>query len=342
MAKVIRSKTAVVKSQKKVKEEIVRMTTAAIAAASTEQDGYIYGGSAGQHLDVRIGECIELLSMGVCPSPQSSSLPSHQANLQDTKIRNRDNTQWNIFRTALPNNIQLPFNGGYNFERALMSWGYKSFLHNAKDVAPTLKLPEGDQLKLSMITSTGGATTVAIPSYFVVRRYLNGSDVDYKHFDQYDGGLKSGKWFYNDVQDITATSAGIWTRAWQLQLLRNEAYKFFTGGIRPDVDNATGKDAPTASRMLETKITIDHPTIEFNKYYTGRGFNQLPFVTTSSVQKVTGVATAYYEYLEHEHRFSPTIDIVKDRNKDLNIYCKDDGNNSGAVIARMTGSKYQR
>lgn len=334
--KPIQTPTQVVPAVKKVKEEIYRftyVTPGGGVAAGTEFDYYPFESAAGQHYDIRIGECGELIAMGIEPV----------TGLGETRIRNRDNTRWNTFYTSPGLNAnQLPFNMPQRFEQKAMSWGYRSILHHDKDLAPTLKLPEGDQMRISGVADAAGggiAGATTIYGCAVMRRYLYGSQVNYKGFDQYDGGLKSQKQYYNDWQYLATTLLGQWTTSWQLQLLRNECYKFFNVGILPDHMDPTG----AACRLQQARLMIDQPTILFNSYYVNRTRNTLPFVSTHNMYMNAAFVGDYYQNIENEHRLIPTVDIVKDTNKDLTMQVRDDGVGAAVpVITRFTGVKYQK
>jgi hypothetical protein len=337
---VVKSTTKVVNSTKRVKEEIIRYEYATGTyniTAGTEVELYTYGGTPGDRHDVRIGECEELLSLGIDPALDGANY------IDQLRVTDRDSSEWNSFLTIPAglrmNANQLPFNSALNYEKQLMSWGYRSFLSSPVDLASTLKYPEGDQLRLFIRANAAGNITAGNNRTFaVVRRYLAGSDVDYRHFNQYDGGLKSNKRYYNDVQLLATTVVNQWVQSWRLQILRNEAYKFFEGGVLPDVALAT---AAMVSRLVEAKVLIDDPMTEYNKYFVNHNYNLLPFVNSAFVYSDGSVATAWEWPLEKKHRFAPTIDILKDRNKDLTIYVRDDGVASVNVYTGMQGVKYQ-
>jgi len=340
MAEVVKSTTKVVASQKRVKEEIVRFQYAAGTyniAAGTEVELYTHGGTPGDRHDVRIGECEELLALGIDPAMDGANY------IDELRVTDRDGSEWNKFltipATLRMNANQLPFNSSLNFERQMMSWGFRSFLSSPIDLAATFKEPEGDDLRLYIHANAAGNITAGNNrSFAVVRRYLAGSDVDFRHFNQYDGGLKSNKRYYNDVQYLATTVANQWVQSWRLQILRNEAYKFFEGGVLPDVTYTSAK----TSHLVEAKIMIDDPMTEYNKYFVNHNYNNLPFVNSSYVfADSNGAGAPDIWPLEKKHRFAPTIDILKNRNKDLTIYVKDDGTPATKVYTQAAGIKYQ-
>jgi hypothetical protein len=221
-----------------------------------------------------------------------------------------------------------------------MSWGFKSFLSSLEAMASTLKLPEGDELNIAIQANAAGNIVAGQNRTFAVtRRYLPGSDVDYRHFNEYNGGLKSNNKFYNEHQYLATTVVNQWTQAWRLQIIRNEAYKIFTGGVLPDVVNLAV--TPQVSHLVESKILIDDPLWEYNKYFTNHEYNNLPFIDSNSTYSNGLVAAAYPWKLEKKHRFTPTIDVLKNRNRDLTVYVKDDGNHALRLYTVMTGVKFQ-
>jgi hypothetical protein len=326
MAIVNRSTTRVVSRKKKVKEEIIRLETDGAIGANAEEQMYPYGGSSGQpSYEVRIGEAAELIALGI----------HTVANMEYARIHDKDKTEWNQFLTqnTIGNNA-LPFNHLEHFERRCMSWGYGSFLSakgREQAIAPTLKVAEGDEINVE-IGAGASAITSANYGVMVVRRYLSGSNIDYKHFNKYDGGLASNKYFYNLYNKLAATTAGSWTAGWLKEIIRNEGYKFFTGGVIP------------TTNLVEAKVIIDDPTTEYNKYFVNSSYNQLPYVDTYALD--TGydpTATASVSrtgWISKMHRFIPTIDILKNRNKDLTIYLKDSGTQATNVYHRLLGVKF--
>jgi hypothetical protein len=326
MVVVKRSKPKVVSAQKKVKEHVVRFQSDGAISANAEDELYPFEGSSGNPVyEAPNGEGIELIAMGI----------NTVANLDFHRITDKDGTEWNKFLTQ--NTVgynEMPMNQMYHFEHLMRSWGFGGFLSpkgRQGSVAPTLKLSEGDEIR---VYANAGASAVTSAHYgaAIVRRYLQGSEVDYRHFNYYDGGLKSQKWFYNDYQKLTATTAGQWTQAWILQVLRNEGYKFFTGGVL------------SVTNLVEARINIDYPTTEYNKYFVAPTYNQLPYVNTYALN--TGydpTATAEItrtSWIDTMHRFIPTIDILKNRNKDLRVYLKDGGSQASTIYTRMIGVKY--
>lgn len=342
MAEVIKSTTKVVASMKRVKEEILRYQYEAAThniAAGVERELYSYGGTPGDRHDVRIGECEELLAFGIDPAYHAAT----GGFIDQLRATDRDGSEWNKFLTipalVRMNANQLPFNSQLNFERQMMSWGYRSFLSSPIDLAATWKLPEGDDYRFLIHANAAGAVNSGNNRAFaVVRRYLAGSDVDFRHFNQYDGGLKSNKRYYNDVQYLATTVVNQQVQAWRLQILRNEAYKFFQGGVLPDVTYTYAK----TSHLLEARIMIDDPMTEYNKYFVNHNYNILPFVNSSFIfADSNGAGAPDIWPLERMHRFAPTIDILKNRNKDLTVYVQDDGVVATEIYVNMIGVKYQ-
>jgi hypothetical protein len=340
----MKTTTKVVNSMKRVREEMLRWEwDAAVKTinSGTEVELYEFNGTPGDQHEIRIGECEELLSLGIEPAFDAGGPTNYY--LEQLRVFDRDGSEWNKFLTipALTrmNANQLPFNSSMNFERMMMSWGFKSFLSSPDALASTLKLPEGDRLRLGITAnSAGDIVTGNNRTFGVVRRYLPGSDVDYRHFNEYDGGLKSNKRYYNDVQYLATTIANQWVQAWRLQIIRNEAYKFFQGGILPDVNLAS---AAMASHLAQAKVMIDDPLTEYNKYFVNHNYNSLPFNNSNHTYSDGSVATPWAWQIERMHRFSPTVDILKNRNKDLTMYVMDDGTLATDVYTAMIGIKYQ-
>lgn len=368
MAVEAKTATKVVSRQKLVKEEIVRFTATVPIAAGVEVEAFPFGGSAGEAtFEARIGECAELLAAGVTPS----------IGMERTRFIDRNQTEWNRFITKRSTSVvlaaptlaevnndafdfginELPINILHHFEKEMLSWGFASFLSEGvkmkqANAAPTWKIPEGDQIR-TLIQATDVAFdadakgVAAAPSgILIVRRYLAGSAVDYKHFDNYDGGLKSNKYYWQDPQRLATTIKGQFTRSWFLQLIKNEGYKFFTGGVAQ-----AGDAGPVDTRnLVSSRIVIDDPTTTYNNYFVAQTFNQLPFIDTwaynreqSSLADIPAVTNTYKtQLLDKVHRFIPTIDVLKNRNRDLSVFVQDTG---GAVATKiytkLTGVKYQ-
>jgi hypothetical protein len=357
MAKIVQSQPKVVNTQKRVKEEIVRFYTNPtnlptpnniLPGQNIEME--LFPGSGATYYTVRTGEGVELLALGIKPEATVGVGPTYGW-MDELTVQDWNSAEWNKFsivpeERSLQNSNELPFSNALNFERKMMSWGFKSFLTSSTDIAPTLKMPEGDRLRLFARASPNGTANVTVsvgrgafnPAYAVVRRYLPGSNIDYKHFDQYDGGIKSTKRYYNDYQQLATTAPGQYTDAWTLTIIRNEAYKFFSAGIYGFGANATLTPATT---QLEGKIIIDDPMTEYNKYFVKPMFNNLPFVDTYSVYEPIVAGLDTFQNIEKVHRFAPTIDIVKNRNKDLKVKVNDDGTARALnVITRLAGVRY--
>ena len=342
---VVKTATKVVNSMKRVREEIVRFQYAAATyniLSGTEVEMYTFGGTPGDRHEVRIGECEELVSIGYDPAFNTANPTNYY--MDHLRVYDRDDSEWVNFLTfpnyTRMNGNQLPFNNALNFERQMMSWGFKSFLSSLEAIASTLKLPEGDQLNIGIQAAATGNNVVLgnNRATAIMRRYLPGSDVDYRHFNEYNGGLKSNNKYYNEVQLLAASVANQWTQSWRLQIIRNEAYKIFTGGVLPNVALAT---AAQVSHLVEAKILIDDPLWEYNKYFVNHHYNNMPFVDSNAVYGDGNVATPWVWKLEKKNRFTPTIDILKNRNRDLTVYVRDDGTPDTNIYTAMTGVKFQ-
>jgi hypothetical protein len=337
-AAVVQAKPQIINTMKRVKEEIIRYDSPAHSYAAGEiQEMELFQGSGMTYYTVRIGEGIELLALGTKNRYTAGDY------FDQLKVQDFNGSEWNKFYisptefTRQASN-ELPFNRMVNFERLMMSWGYKSFLSTNKDIAPTLKMSEGDKLRLFLRNSPSAfdisaVTAPRVPTCAVVRRYLPGSDIDYKHFDQYDGGIKSTKRYYTDYQQLATTTAGTDTTAWELQIIRNEAYKFFQAGV-------LGSAYGDAANLVQGKIMIDDPLTEYNKYFLNPTYNNLPFMDTSALYVDIAAAADYTHLIEQTHRFAPTIDILKNRNKDLKMYVRDNGVAATKVVTRFFGIRY--
>lgn len=324
------SKPRVLNTQKKVREEIIRYKYDAAITAGDEAEMELYNGAGSTYYTVKIGEGVELLSLGINTPAGGKWLT----------VRDRDNTEWNKFfvkdyaDTSMSSN-ELPFHNRLDFERLMMFWGYSSFLSGSSEsIAPTLKLPEGDRLRLFLTTDAAITSGTSIPAVAIVRRYLAGSDINYKHFNTYDGGLRSNKRYWNNTQELSSSTAGQWTTAWYEQIIRNEAYKYFQGGIQT-------LDGTNGSHLVEAKIMIDDPLYEYNKYYINPSYNVLPWTRTYTVPDLNSTSTDTVHTLDvRTHRFAPTIDVIKNRNKDLTVKVKDDGTAVSDIYTRMYGVRY--
>ena len=337
MAKVIKSRVDVATKSKLVKEEVIRYQSDGAVSANQTENMYKFEGTSGDVYEIRNGECAEILAIGT----------KTVDNLQHLKLLDRDKTEWNGFYggddlgVAKGQGNELPFHAPVNFERMMMSWGYRSFLQSDVDIAKTLKMPEGDEINMEI---KAGAVAISDATdlnatIIVIRRYLSGSNVDYRHFNNYDGGLKSNKWFYSRIAEgktayQQATTPGAWTSAWYLQILKSEAYKIFSGGVH--IGNTVN--------LVQGKLVIDDPTYTYNSYFCNVNYNQLPFtdsaeLDTSYVGSNAGSAVRT-SHVYRMHRFSPTIDVMRDKNKDLTVYLKDNGTSATKTVTRLQGIKY--
>jgi hypothetical protein len=336
---VVQAKPKIVNTMKRVKEEIIRYNCpAGTYAVGQNVEQELYPGSGMTYYTVRIGEGIELLGLGT----NNEYVAVGPEYFDQLTVQDFNGSEWNKFYVVptehtLQSSNELPFNRMVNFERMMMSWGYKSFLSTNKDIAPTLKMPEGDKLRVFLRNGPTTPKTILatdiVPTVAVVRRYLPGSDIDYKHFDQYDGGIKSTKRFYNDFQRLATTVAGTDTLAWDLTIIRNEAYKFFQAGV-------LGEDSAVATNLVQGRIMIDDPLTEYNKYFVNPAYNNLPFTDTNRIYLPILAGVDAVTNIEQTHRFAPTIDVLKNRNKDLRLYVRDNGVAATNVISRFYGIRY--
>lgn len=322
------TKTRVVSKQKKVKEEIIRLQTDGAIAANDEEQMYPYGGSAGQpSFEARIGEAAELVALGV----------HTVTNMEFARIYDRNKTEWNQFLTQVTRgNNALPFNKLEHFEHRCMQWGFGSFLSSRVRrgdlaAAPTLKVAEGDYINVA-IGAGAGAISSANYGIMIARRYLQGSNISYKHFNYEPGGLSSTTFLYNLYDKLAATTAGGWTLGWEQKLEKNEGYKIFTGGVIP------------VSHLVEARINIDYPTTTYNEYLVHSSYNQLPYVDTYALDTgydpTATAAVVRTGWINKMHRFIPTVDVVKNRNKHLRVYMKDDGTQATNIYHRLYGVKF--
>ena len=322
-----------------VEEKIVMLTTSASFTSQTE--AYKYGGSAGDIFEVRSGECVELIGMGV----------KSQANLESITIKNRDHTTWNTFYTAPDYGANaLPFSQMVNFENRLTNWGFNSFksryvsdivsdvLQGARprsdlrlaNIAPTLKLGEGDQIRV--FANPSATVSSAVPIALIIRKYKKGYPVNYSAFDEYDGGLRSNKQYFEEHGKLTTSTANTWSEVYSKQVLKNEAYKFHQVGIL------------SATNLVQAKISIDDRKVEKDRYYVAPTYNQLPFndqyeLNASYDPTETAVVTNVLD-IQKMHRFKPTIDILKDHNEDITIDVMDGGSTASNLVCRIMGVRY--
>ncbi len=343
--KVKSPKASPVMSKNLVEEKIIRMQVenGEITPGETVE-AYAFDGSPGDIFEVRSGECVELIGLGV----------KTVDGLHSVTIKDDNNTEWNSFYTGgeyLGNS--LPFYQSVNFEERLLNWGYNSFdskhVRNivqgvmkgdrprddlkGANIAPTLKLGEGDALKAFVrAKSDAGEITSDIPLFAKVRRYKNGYPVDYSNFHEYDGGLESNKQYYEDFGELDSTDSGTWTEIYKNRVLKNEAFKFYSAGIRP------------SANLVEARINIDDGRVEKDKYYVHPDYNQLPFVDQYEMEDTQDDVTSLTVNrlpIHSMHRFRPTIDIVKDNNEDMSISLKDNGSSASDVVARVLGVRHR-
>ena len=344
MSSVVKSpKASPVMKKNLVEEKIIRYTSSGSTGDGATEEAFRFGASAGDIFSVRSGECVELIQMGV----------KAVDGLKSVTIKDDNETEWNTFYTAPYYGANsLPFYQAVDFEKRLMSWGYNSFdsrhVRNivqgvmrgdrprddmkAANIAPTLKLPEGDKLKCYITAEPGSTIDEPVPIYFKVRRYKHGYPVAYSNFHEYDGGMASNKQYWEDFNILAATTDGKWVEAYQKQILKNEAFKFYSAGVL------------SAANLLEAKINIDDGRVEKDKYYVHPEYNQLPFGEqyqvdtsydpgeTAPVEQFASIATM--------HRFRPTIDIVKDNNEDITVSVRDNGSSASDVVVRLLGVRH--
>jgi hypothetical protein len=310
-----------------VKEEIIRLTTDASITDGTEEMAYLHGGSTGQVYEVRTGECAELLALG----------NKAQSNQDYVRIVDKEGTQWNKFLTHTDvGKNELPLNLLQGFEQLFMSWGYKSLLESTTTICPTLKVARGDEIN-TYVGASGGDISTATPIVYIIRRFMAGAKIEYNNFNLFDGGLASPRIYFSEYSKLATTTTSTWTQLYQKEVLKNEAYKFFSTGIWPGVLGGT------AGNLEEAKIMIDDPEFEYNRYYVDPTYNQLPFVNTyeidTSYDPTITASVTQSQVLEHMHRHAPTIDIKKDHNHDVRIWVKDDGTAETNVVSVMKGIK---
>lgn len=342
--KVRSPKASPVMSKNLVEEKIIRYTAPeSELGAGQSTEAYHFEGSAGDLYEVRSGEAVELIALGV----------KAQDNLESITIKDDNNTEWNTFFTGGEyQQNTLPFYQSVDFEERLLDWGYNSFdskhVRNivqgvmkgdrpredlkAANIAPTLKLGEGDSLKVFAQAKSDNAVSTDVPIYAKIRRYKNGYPVDYSNFHEYDGGLESNKQYYEDFGQIDSTETGKWTPVYRKQVLKNEAFKFYSAGVW------------ATPNLMQAKINIDDGRVEKDRYFTNPDYNMLPFVDQYEMEDTNDDVTDLTVNrlpIHSMHRFRPTIDIVKDNNEDITLSVKDDGTSADDVVARVLGIRHR-
>ncbi len=331
-------------SKNLVEEEfILYVVNAGELSAGETDEAYLAYGSPGDVYEVNQGECIELISLGVVTGG-----PLH------VTVRDSDMTEWNTFFVSNPDSTptanSLPFNVPVNFEERLLNWGYNSFdskhvrnivqgvkkgdrpRDDLKDanIAPTLKMPEGDELRI-FVTKPASGGEVAVDGGVIkedtiivakIRRYKNGYPVDCMNFNRYDGGLESYKQYYEDFGQ--ATVGEDFESVCSKTLVKNEAFKFYSAGVW----------TPSSDDLYESMITIDDGRVEKDKYLTMGTINQLPFTDRLYSDSVMLKAKM--------HRFRPTIDIIQGNNEDITLSSRISPSGSlSNVVARFLGVRHE-
>lgn len=342
--KVRSPKASPVMNKNLVEEKVIRyVAPESELGAGQEVPAHQFEGSAGDIFEVRSGEAVELISLGV----------KARDGLHSVTVKDDDNTEWNTFYTGGEyQQNTLPFYQSVNFEDRLLDWGYNSFdskhVRNivqgvmkgdrprddlkAANIAPTLKLGEGDSLKVFVRAKPGESVDEDVPIFAKIRRYKNGYPVDYSNFHEYDGGLESNKQYYEDYGEIDETEAGKWTPVYRKQVLKNEAFKFYSAGVW------------ATPNLMQAKINIDDGRVEKDRYFTNPDYNQLPFVGQYEMEDTNDDVTEPTVHrlpIHSMHRFRPTIDIVKDNNEDITLSVKDDGSEASDVVARVLGVRHR-
>ena len=256
--------------------------------------------------DVPIGEALEVLAVKAEPVP----------NQQSTEIRNLNQREWNSYITNDGiNRNTLPFGKPYLFPRRY-----------------TLKMSEGDRIRI-FVTPTAGSNFGTATGFYtaVVRRYKSGSGVDYKNFDDFDGGLNSlAHYWEQNVFDVADTTTNTWSNAMLLDIVKNEAYYIMSAGVTP------------TANLNTSRIFIDDQIV-FNEYTTRTTANELPFVDTNYIDTtfdptLTAI-TAQNVNVEHMHRFNPVLKAVKNRNKNVRVQFLDSGTAAVDALTRWFGVK---
>jgi hypothetical protein len=195
-------------------------------------------------------------------------------------------------------------------------------------MAPTWKLSEGDTLYVKE-TADGTGMTTGSNAVLVTRRYKRGSVIDFKHFHQLDGGLKSIKKYHNDDQTLSVTTASTFTSAWTYSLLKNEMFKYLTVGVK------------TATNLQRARIMVDQPEFQYNEYYCHASYNQLPYVETADID--TGydptitASVSRTTYINEMIVLTPSVDVIKGVNKTLDVYLCDTGSTASNARVRFAG-----
>lgn len=312
-----------VKGIKTIKEDNFRLTDDGTVAANSEEDMYEFGKTVSDQYKVKQEECIEVLKIGVQPDSHSSSIRGVDYEKQ----------QWNVFKTESGEGKNtLPFNIHKTFEEEMMDWGYRSYLSKIgpnDSMAPTWKMSEGDTLYVKQTADSIGISSGS-RAVLVTRRYKRGSTVDFKHFHQLDGGLKSIKKYHNDDQLLASTTTSTYTSAWTYSLLKNEMFKYLTVGVY------------SVTNLVEAKIMVDNPEFQYNEYFVAPTYNQLPYVDTCNLDTgytwtTTAGTTSRTSLINQMIILTPSVDVVKGVNKTLDVLLKDGGSSASNSRVRFTG-----
>jgi hypothetical protein len=308
-----------------IQEDNFMMVDNGTIATLSSQQMYEYGKSSSSFYTVKQEECVEVLKIGIAPDTDCASL----------LMRDDENLLWNEFTTISSEGCNtLPFNARRTFEETMMEWGYLSYLtwknldvnrQRQMFLAPTWKLSEGMRPDVYEYADVTGISTGS-KAIMLTRRYKKGSQVDFKYFHTIDGGLKSGKKYHNDDQQLATTVASQDTLAWEYDFLKNESFKFFMMGI----------GALSMTNLVSGKIMIDDPEKQWMKFFCGPTFNQFPYVDTHNID--TSVSAVHQ--INETSLIVPTLDTSKGANKNLRVYLKDDGTPETILNVRFQGVRY--
>lgn len=324
----------------KVKDYVIfgSNATAALGAGNTE--AITWEADNEQYYEIDTNEAVELIQLGIQPD----------SNALQTFVRNRDNTEWipdGFFTAGVSTGYglnELPYQHSPDFSKIQAPVTPDVTVRRP----PTLKLQQGERLKVLKKNNWVNASVSVSHAVGVVRKYTAQNPTELgivQGFNKEFGGLESNAQLYHMAGYVTAQSANGWYDILTLTLLKRELYAFNKIGVH------LGGNALAAGEIDKTRIFIDEQ-IEFNKYpvsATAAGAynynNLLPFQDDIYDPGMAGTVGGGGYVTQKMYKFAQPLVVSKDVNKKLQFQ----GYGTAAlsitapdgIFARMLGMKYK-
>lgn len=324
--------------------------TAAVTLGSEEAITWEFNNLTFYEVDQ--GEAVELVELGI-----------HQDYaVERCFVRNKDNMEWfqdgfiTLGGSIGHNCTELPYGRRPDFTKILAPITPDS----VNRAAPTLKLPQGDYLRLiKRNSSTGeGLSASRTQAVAILRKYVAETPAEQLQVQNYDkqfGGLNSGAQLWHENGSLSTGVAATWTDVIDMTILKAELYAFNKIGMW----FAPGMAAGEADKM---RIFIDEQ-MEYNKYPLpalaispiaggtegdGVGQNMFPFndgfyqISSGAIDPQL-VARADY-YIPNMYIFDKPLVVSRQYNKRMQLQWWSTvalATSNVPNYARMTGMRYR-